>query len=171
MRKLVVAALFALASSLIGSAPAFAGGNSSTPCAPVPQASTCTYTQNVHGATQTFPTNVPCVDPANGPPTGMLTITFNAVFHGTVNTAGDSWVTSTTTGDFSFTPFDPARPSYTGHFETWFGSSFNRNNSVLHDVFNVYGTGSDGSTLTAHFVDHLSISASGITLTFDKVVC
>jgi hypothetical protein len=121
--------------------------------------------------TQSFPTNVPCVDPANGPPTGIVTITFNAVFHETVNRAGDGWITSTSTGDFSFTPFDPAKLSYKGHFESWFGGSFNRNNTVLHDIFNIHGTGSDGSSLTGHFIDHMSVSASGITLTFDKVVC
>jgi hypothetical protein len=172
MRKLLVAALFALSWGAVASVPALAGGNSSTPCAPVPQASTCTFTQNVHGMLQTFPTTVPCVDPMTSPPTGILTITFNAVFHVTVNQAGDGWITTTTEGDFSFTPFDPARPSYTGHFATWFGGSFNMNNAVIHDTFNVHGTGSDGSTLTAHFINHVNLSSTGVpTLVFDKAVC
>jgi hypothetical protein len=47
----------------------------------------------------------------------------------------------------------------------------NRNNAVFHDTFNIHGTGSDGSTLTAHIIDHMSISASGVTLTFDKIAC
>jgi hypothetical protein len=93
------------------------------------------------------------------------------VFHETINQAGDGWLTSTQTGDFSFTPYKTTRPSYTGHFENWFGESFNKNNAVLHDTFNVHGTGSDGSTLSFHMIDHMSISASGITLVFDKVSC
>jgi hypothetical protein len=100
-----------------------------------------------------------------------VTITFNAVFHITVNQAGDGWETSTATGSFSFAPFDPSRPSYTGHFTDWFGGSFNMNNTVLHDTFNIRGTGSDGSAFSAHLIDHMSISASGVTLTFDKLVC
>lgn len=166
--RFALAALLAIG-GLSVAAPAFAGGNSSTPCAPVPQASTCTYTQNVHGGTQTFPSNVPCVDPPNSV-TGMLTLNFTAVFHVTVNTAGDAWFTSTQEGDFSFVPFKPGL-SYTGHFAIWFGASFNQNNSVVHDTFNIHGTASDGSALTFHMVNHMSISASGITLAFDKVVC
>jgi hypothetical protein len=168
--RLTLAALFALSWGLFAAAPGFAGGNSSTPCVPGPQETTCTYTQNVHGAVQSFPSNVPCVDPPNSV-TGFLTLTSNAVFHETVNTAGDDWFTSTQTGDFSFVSFDPAALSYTGHFETWFGGSFNQNNSVLHDTFHVHGTASDGSSLTAHMLDHMSISASGITLVFDKIAC
>jgi hypothetical protein len=169
MRKLLVAALFTFGWGLVSTVPAVAGGNSPTPCFG-PQTSTCTYTQNIHVA-QTFPANVPCVDPAMGPPTGMLTIDGNSVFHDTVNTAGDEWLTGTTEGALTFIPFDPKRVSYTGHAQSWFGFSFNMNNSVLHDTLNVRATGSDGSTLTAHIIDHMSISASGITLTFDNIVC
>lgn len=168
--RLALAALFAVSWGLFVAAPGLAGGNSSTPCAVVPQATTCTYTQNVHGAVQSFPSNVPCVDPPNSV-TGILTFTFNAVSHVTVNTAGDAWFTSTQEGDFSFVPFNPAGLSYTGHAAIWFGGSFNQNNTVLHDTFNIRGTASDGSSLTAHMIDHMSISASGISLVFDKVVC
>ena len=171
MRKLVLAALFAVASAFVATVPVYAGGNSSTPCTPGPQATTCTFTQNMHGATATFPTNVPCVDPPNSSPTGLLTITYNDVFHIAVNKAGDAWVTGTTEGNFSFAPFPPRTVSYTGHFASWFGLSFNRNNSVVHDTFNVHGTGSDGSTLSFHMVDHMSMSASGIVLVFDKATC
>jgi hypothetical protein len=133
-----------------------------------PQPTTCTYTFNAKDLTQTFYTNVPCVDPANGPPTGILTATYSEVFHETVNQAGDGWLTSTVTGDMSFIPYDSSRPSYTGHFMSWFGASFNRNNSVLHDTSNTSLRGSDGSHLSVHMVDHTSISASGITLQFTK---
>jgi hypothetical protein len=176
MRRLVSATLFALALGLVGSAPAFAAEVHVPFCGLDPVTLTggipgCTFTQNVQGQVQTFPTNVPCVDPMTGPPTGMLTITTNSVFHVTVNQAGDLWITGTTEGDFSFVPFPPRTVSYTGHFASWFGVSLNRNNTVFHDTFNVHGTGSDGSTLSAHFINHFSMSASGMTLMFDKFVC
>jgi hypothetical protein len=171
MKKLLVAALFTLGWGLVAAAPAAAGGNSSTPCAPVPQASTCTYTQNLHGVTQSFPSNVPCVDPPNSV-TGIVTITYNAVNHVTVNTAGDAWFTSTQAGTFSFTPFDPNGLSYSGHFAIWFGASFNQNNGVLHDIFNLHGTASDGTKLSFHMIDHANLSSTGVvTSSFSKVVC
>ena len=179
MRRLVLAALFTLALGLVGSSPAFAAQVHVPFCGIDPMTLTggipgCSFTQNVHGQVQTFPTNVPCVDPPMGPPTGTLTTTFNAVFHVTVNGAGDVWVTGTQEGNFSFTPFAPplgGTISYTGHFASWFGASLNKNNAVFHDTFNVHGTGSDGSTLTFHIISHTSFSASGITLTFVKIVC
>lgn len=161
----VVAGLLAI------STPVSAGGNSSGPCSQGPQPTTCTYTANVHDLTQTSPTNVPCVDPPTDPPTGMITLNYGEVFHETVNQAGDAWFTSTVTGDFSFIPFDLSRPSYTGHFESWFGASINRNNEVFHDITNNTATGSDGSHLSFHMIDHMAISASGITFQFDKATC
>jgi hypothetical protein len=161
----VLAALFAV------STPSYADGNSSTPCALGPQPATCTYTANNHDLIQTLPSNVPCVDPPNGPPTGELTLTYGEVFHVTVNEAGDGWLTSTVTGNLSFTPFDLSRPSYTGHFESWFGASFNLNNAVFQDTTNNTAIGSDGSHLSFHMIGHMSISASGINFQFDKASC
>ena len=159
----VLAGLFAI------STPVSAGGNSPTPCSLGPQPATCTFTVNNHDLSQTFSTNVPCVDPPNGPPTGTLTFAYGDVFHLTVNKAGDAWMTSTVTGDADFIPYDSSRPSYTGHFETWFGASFNQNNTVLHDTNNFTLKGSDGSHISVHMIDHMSISASGITHQFAKV--
>jgi len=178
MRKLVLAALSALALGLVGSAPAIAAEVHVPFCGVDPMTLTggipgCSFTQTAQGQVQTFPTSVPCIDAPSppGPATGMLTITFNGVFHVNVNQAGDLWITGTQEGAFSFTPFPPRTISYAGHFATWFGASLNKNNAVFHDTFNVHGTGSDGSTLTAHFVNHMSMSASGMTLVFDKFVC
>jgi hypothetical protein len=167
----LLALLGVVAGLLAISTPVSAGGNSSTPCSMGPQATTCTYTVNMHGLIQMFQTNVPCVDPPNGPPTGVLTATYSEVFHETVNQAGDGWFTSTVTGGLSFIPYDSSHPSYTGHFESWMGASFNLNNVVLHDTNNTTLTGSDGSHLSIHMIDHMSISASGITLQFDKPSC
>lgn len=176
MRRLVSAALFALAFGVVGSAPAFAAEVHVPFCNVDPATLTggipgCTFTQNVQGQVQSFPSNVPCVDPPGGPPTGMVTITANSVFHVTVNQAGDLWITGTQEGAFSFMPDSQHTISYTGHFASWFGISLNRNNAVFHDTFNLHGTGSDGSTLTFHAIRHFSFSASGMTLVFDKFVC
>ena len=109
---------------------------------------------------------VPSVNPCSGVP-GTFTLNFrNFIQHVTVNSALDAWFTSTGTGSASFVPDDATQPGYAGHVETWFGASFNRNNSVLHDTFNARLTGSDGSTITAHMVDHASVSGSGIANVF-----
>src|SRR6266566_212108 len=67
---------------------AFAGGNGAF-----------TDTQNLHNATMTFHADAQCDAPA-----GTVTATFNAVFHVTVNKAGDVWLTGTQAGTFIFVP-------------------------------------------------------------------
>jgi hypothetical protein len=145
---------------LTATASAFADGNGAT-----------TFTQHDHNVTETFvPPDPMATNPCSGVP-GALQITYNAVFHVTVNKAGDFWATGTQTGDFSFAPVDPTQPSYTGHFTAWFGTSDNNQNGVDHDILNIHGTGSDGSTLAFHQVEHFSVSASGLTVSFDKATC
>jgi hypothetical protein len=127
-------------------------------------------TQTFHNATQSFPTPNPCT----GDP-GLVTLTYNGVAHATFLTsgvgAGTGWETFTATGDFVFTPFDPTKPTFTGHFMAWDGENFNLKNFAATSTFVLHGTGSDGSTLTFHDVAHFSVSASGITLSFDKPTC
>jgi hypothetical protein len=113
-------------------------------------------TFNFHGA---FPPMT--VGPLCGAPGGTLSGTGNAVMHITVNAAGDVWATSTQEAWFTLVQTDPTLPSYSGHYAIWFGGSFNNQNAVVHDNFNVQATGSDGSTINLHIVDHMSISASG----------
>ena len=60
---------------------------------------------------------------------------------------------------------------FTGHFTTWFGEADNKQNGVDHSTFTVHLTGSDGSTITAHGTAHVSSSASGMTVSFDKLMC
>lgn len=126
-----------------------------------------TFTQTFHNAIDSFPQSNPCT----GSP-GTVTITYNGVFHVTVNKAGDSWATGTQTGDFVFVPDDASQPSYTGHFTTWFGLSDNNQNGVDHSTFTIHGTGSDGSSLTFHDTAHVSTNANGVvTVSFDKATC
>lgn len=128
------------------------------------------FTQNFHNVTETDASNNPCTGVS-----GTLTLTYNGVFHVTVLTsgqgAGTSWATGTLTGGFSFVPDDAAQPSYTGHFTTWFGDNNNLQNGSETSTLNLHGTGSDGSTLTFHDVAHMSVSASGVTISFDKASC
>jgi hypothetical protein len=128
------------------------------------------YTQTFHNATDVQPFGNPCT---NEP--GTVTLTYNGVFHATELTSGQGagtfWVTGTMTGDFVITPDDASQPSYTGHFATWFGDNNNLHNGTETSTLSVHGTGSDGSTLRFHDVAHLSASASGLTVFFDKPSC
>ena len=110
--------------------------------------------------------SMPSANPCSGAP-GTLSYLFrNAMAHVTVNGASDVWVTETDTGSISFTPANPSQPSYAGHVATWFGASLNKSNMVFHDTFNARLTGTDGSTITAHMVDHMSWSANGMLNSF-----
>jgi hypothetical protein len=93
--------------------------------------------------------------------------TGNGVEHSTVNKNGDGWFTSTFTGTVTIVPYtvdshgnligpDPNAPTLTGHLTQWFGGSFNNKNMVNHDIINFSGTGSDGSSLSFHAVDHMN---------------
>ncbi len=126
-----------------------------------------TFTQTFHHATQTFPNSNPCT----GAP-GTVTLTFNGVFHVTMdNTTGTGHMTETMTGDFVFVPDDPTQPTFTGHFTSWDGENQNIQNFTATATFNLHGTGSDGSRLQGHFLAHISVSATGITILFDKMTC
>jgi hypothetical protein len=100
----------------------------------------------------------------------VIFATGNGIEHSVINNAGDGWFTSTFTGTANVTFWtvdgtgnlvapDPSVPTFTGHIEQWFGGSFNKNNYVNHDTTNVSVTGSDGSLLSVHIVNHQSTSA------------
>lgn len=128
------------------------------------------FTQNFHNVTESSTNVNPCTQVP-----GTVTLTYNGVFHVTTLTsgqgAGTSWATGTLAGDFTFAPFDASQPTYTGHFATWFGDNNNLNNGTETSTFNLHGTGSDGSTIQFHDVAHLSVSATGVTVSFDKASC
>jgi len=136
----------------LGIPAAFAGGNGAT-----------TFTQTDHAVTQVTPD----VNPCTGEP-GITTQTFNDVFHGTINSTG-SWFTGTTTGSIQFVPDNPTSPTYTGHFQFWFGDENNLRNGVEHDTSNFRVTGSDGSIIAGHENAQATMNANGvITVSFDK---
>lgn len=160
--KRLISCLAALGAVTVMALPAQAQG-----------AGAISVTQTFHNATQTFvPPDPAAVQPCTGVP-GTLTLTFNGVAHSTVLTsgvgAGTGWATFTATGQFSFAGSDGV--NFTGRFTTWDGENFNLKNFAGTAILVVHGTGSDGSTLTFHDVAHFSVSASGITLSFDKPTC
>jgi len=159
MRRIFALAALVLATGgMLGftAAAASADGNGAT-----------TVTQTFKNQTDPpFVDFVPCRDFQ-----ATITITYNGVFHYTVNKAGDFWATGTMTGTVTAVPLDPSNPSFTGKFTTWFGTSDNKQNGVDHSTFTVHLTGSDGSTIKFHDTAHLSTSASGMTVSFDKPMC
>jgi hypothetical protein len=193
MRRLLVVSLcFALFGAL--ALPASAG-NFDPNCGG-PGSAPCQSTQNLHGQSQTIYDYVPCsIDPTTG--VGIASridlTSINEVFHININAAQDFWATGTIEGNFFIqpvkatlsapdangnrTPTPPNPPAvpgavtYSGHFAMWFGISSNLKNGVMHSTFNISGTGSDGSTLTFHVVFHLTMSASGMVVFFDKMNC
>ncbi len=166
--KKITALVATVAALVILAIPASAAG-----------AGAVSMTQTFQNATQTFPAGLPCIDPP-GSVTGTVDITFSGVFHVTFLTsgvgAGTGWATMTATGDFVFTPIDPSRPTFTGHFTAWDGENLNLNNFAATAIFVIHGTGSDGSTLTFHDVAHITVlnptsSSPTIVVNFDKPTC
>ena len=125
----------------------------------------CSWTANAHDVVMVDSSSVnPCTQVV-----GTLTSTTNSIIHTTVNGAGDVWVTSTSTGSFTFAPNSPGTPSYSGQMTFWFGASLNQNNLVFHDTGSVTAHGTDGSLIKLHMVDHLSFSATGFQNSFSII--
>lgn len=138
-----------------GAPTAMAGGNGAT-----------TFTDNLHGVIDVFQNPNPCT----GDP-GTVSAIENQIFHGTINQTG-TWFTGTIEGKFTFTPDDPTKITYTGHFATWFGDENNLNNGVQHSTFNVNALGTDGSHLQFHDNAQATVNANGVvTVAFDHMSC
>ena len=125
-----------------------------------------TFTDNQHSVVDVFHDMNPCT----GDP-GTVSAVENQIFHGTINKTG-SWFTGTVEGKFTFTPDDPSKVTYTGHFATWFGDENNLRNGVEHSTFNVNATGTDGSHLQFHDNAQATLNANGtVTVSFDHMSC
>lgn len=153
--RMVLVSMLALPALAIGTTTAMAGGNGAT-----------TFTDNEHGVVDVFHDMNPCT----GDP-GTVSAVENQIFHGTINKTG-SWFTGTVEGQFTFTPDDPTKVTYTGHFATWFGDENNLRNGVEHSTFNVNATGTDGSHLQFHDNAQATVNADGtVTVSFDHASC
>jgi hypothetical protein len=134
--------------------------------APAAFAKANTFTETVHGFTETFPD----VNPCTGDP-GQLTVTYNGVFHITDDPNGGFHVTGTNTGTFTFVPDDPSLPSYTGRFTVWFGGNVTSNSDGFWVTFRVKGTGSDGSELVFNAVEQIHFSNGEVHVEFSMENC
>ena len=153
--RLFLATLVTIPALALGGSAAIAGGNGAD-----------TFTDNQHGVVDVFHDMNPCT----GDP-GTVSALENQIFHGTINKTG-SWFTGTVEGKFTFTPDDPSKVTYTGHFATWFGDENNLRNDVEHSTFNVNATGTDGSHLQFHDNAQATLNANGtVTVSFDHMSC
>jgi hypothetical protein len=108
------------------------------------------------------------VNPCTGAPGTATGTAKNGVFHITTLANGTSWATSTFEGPVTFVPDNPADASASGHFANWDGDNVNLHNGTETSTFNAVLFGSDGSRVILHEVFHMSTSASGGSITFDK---
>jgi hypothetical protein len=109
------------------------------------------------------------VNPCTGEPGTLTGIAKNGKVHATAQADGELWVTGTFGGTVTLTPAEPGGVSASGHFTSWFGVSLNQKNSVEHSTGTFHLTGSDGSTVKMHMVEHISTNAKGeITVSFEK---
>ena len=111
---------------------------------------------------ETFVDVVPNSNCEEEGPLYTITTTSNLVEHTTTFDDGRIHETFTQTGTFVAVPLeDPSLPSYTGKFTTWGG--FNANGATVNGTFtfNLHATGSDGSTINTHQVDHFNQRPDG----------
>jgi hypothetical protein len=104
----------------------------------------------------------PSVNPCTGE-SGVITLDAkNAVAHVTTNANG-FWATFTAEGTATFAPTSGTPIS--GHFTAWDGENGNLQNGTATMTFTIHI-----DNLTMHETAHMSVSASGISLSFDKSV-
>jgi hypothetical protein len=78
------------------------------------------------------------------------------------------WATFTETGKVSVT--DANGVTYSGHFTVWGGFNLNERNTNDTFTLTVRLTGSDGSSIVAHEVQHFAVNANGdVTVDFDTM--
>lgn len=154
MRKLTLFGLFAVA-AMGASTPALA--HDGPPF---------TFTETQHQVTETVPFAGPC-----GGGAGLVTITYNSVFHVTQFEDGHYHVTGTQTGKFAFDPDDPAAPDVTGGFTSWFGENGNPATFNATSTFSVRGRTDDGAQVRFNVTSHVTVVGADVIVSFDKVNC
>jgi hypothetical protein len=153
-RTAVLAAFLAVAAALVAAAGAGAAG-----------AGAVSFTQHFNNEVIFSDHDVnPCTG-ASGTVTGTAS---NGVFHITTLANGTFWATFTAQGTVTFIPDNPADASASGHFAVWDGDNGNLQNETETSTFNAVLVGSDGSHVGVHETFHMSTSASGGSITFDK---
>jgi hypothetical protein len=148
LRRLLTVCLMA-AGLLLTGAPAFA-------------APPVTETTQQKNFVETFVDIVPTSNFVEEGPLYTITTTSNLVEHTTTFDDGRVHATFTQTATFVAVPLeDPSLPTYTGKVTIWGG--FNANGQTVNGTFtfNLKATGSDGSTINTHQVDHFNVQPDG----------
>ena len=85
-----------------------------------------------------------------------------ALADGTPHLAGHAAVTIT------FIPDDPSQVAYEGQETFAFSESSNSRNFVTTTTSHVRVKGTDGTFVTVHEIAHLTVTPTGVTVSFDK---
>src|SRR6266702_2683391 len=127
---------------------------------------TVTMTEITHGV---FDAGLSGPNPCSGADIVSVDASGNVLDHVTFFPAGDEvWATFTEAG--KITLLDSNGVTYTGHLTVWGNFNLNEQNSNNTFTLTVMLTGSDGSTITAHEVQHFALNANGVvTVNFDRM--
>lgn len=158
VKRVACTALLAAPLLTIGALSATADGNGAT-----------TFTDTEHDVAVVVDFVNPCTGDA-----GVVTAVENQVFHGTLNKNGShgSWSQGNIEGKATFTPTDPSKVTYTGHFSATFGDQISQGDGIEHSTFTINATGSDGSHLVFHDNAKAALNADGtVTVSFDHLFC
>jgi hypothetical protein len=111
-------------------------------------------------------------NPCNGS-TGTVTDDEQDVFHITEFADGTYRFTGHSTVQVNFDPDDPSQPSYTGHETFMIAEAITTRTFTTTSRQRVRLRGTDGSFLTISELVHFSISASGVSVSFERpaLVC
>lgn len=127
---------------------------------------TVTMTEITHGS---FDAGLEGPNPCSGADIVSADASGTVVNHVTFFPAGDEvWATFTSTG--KITIVDSNDVTYTGHITLWGNFNLNEKNSNNSFTLTVVLKGSDGSSITAHEVQHFALNANGVvTVDFDTM--
>ena len=106
-------------------------------------------------------------NPCNGS-TGTVTDSEQDVFHITTLDDGTYRFTGHSTVQVTFEPDDPSQPSYIGHETFMVAEAGTSRTFTTTSRERVRIRGTDGSFLTITELVHYGISASGVTVSFDR---
>ena len=158
LRRALLVAGVAGAAAVLAPAAALASSGGGT-------GHTVTMTEVTHGV---FDAGLTGPNPCTGADIVSQDATGTVVNHVTFFPAGDEvWATFTESGKVTLT--DSNGVTYTGHLTVWGNFNMNEQNSNNTFTLTVMLAGSDGSSITAHEVQHFALNANGIvTVNFDR---
>jgi hypothetical protein len=119
---------------------------------------TVTMTEITHGS---FDAGLEGPNPCSGADIVSADASGTVVNHVTFFPAGDEvWATFTETGQITIV--DSNDVTYTGHLTVWGNFNLNEKNTNNSFTLTVVLKGSDGSSITAHEVQHFALNANGV---------